>query len=397
MNRLILLIALALSSQASAIPLQTWPQWTAQDPVTARQVPPMALVARCANLDLLCVLEVDQTTGALPVNAVITITYSGETGNPVPSEAAYVAGVDANGDLQGLATDTDGKLQVEITESVLPAGAATEEKQDDQIVLETSIDGKMTNVVSNTGDILTDTTSIDGKMTDVVSDLNVIMTEVGEINTKTPLLGQSTMAGSTPVTIASDQSTLNVQSTNLDIRDLDYTTDSVTAHQGGTWNVNNISGTVSLPTGASTSAKQDDIISELQSVNTELQNVNTELQDVNTELQDIADKIVNSTDLSVKNKIIVDYSISNVTTSAYTQIVPAVTGKVTKMTIFEGSGQGMILAAGGVSNEVDLFYIPPGGVDGEVSLHIPAGTRLSLKAINGTANSGRFIANFTGP
>src|SRR5258707_15388706 len=31
---------------------------------------------------------------------------------------------------------------------------------------------------------------------------------------------------------------------------------TVTANQGGTWNLTNISGTVSLPTGASTAAKQ---------------------------------------------------------------------------------------------------------------------------------------------
>ena len=31
---------------------------------------------------------------------------------------------------------------------------------------------------------------------------------------------------------------------------------TVTANQGGTWNVNNIAGTVSLPTGAATAAKQ---------------------------------------------------------------------------------------------------------------------------------------------
>lgn len=42
--------------------------------------------------------------------------------------------------------------------------------------------------------------------------------------------------------------------------------DSVTAHQGGTWNLNDISGTISLPTGASTEAKQDDILAGLSVV-----------------------------------------------------------------------------------------------------------------------------------
>jgi len=53
------------------------------------------------------------------------------------------------------------------------------------------------------------------------------------IDTKTPALGQATMANSSPVVIASNQS-------------------AVPASQSGTWNVNNISGTISLPTGAAT-------------------------------------------------------------------------------------------------------------------------------------------------
>lgn len=50
-------------------------------------------------------------------------------------------------------------------------------------------------------------------------------------------LGQKTMANGLAVTIASDQS-------------------AVPASQSGTWNITNVSGTVSLPTGASTAAKQ---------------------------------------------------------------------------------------------------------------------------------------------
>lgn len=51
------------------------------------------------------------------------------------------------------------------------------------------------------------------------------------------LLSQKTMANSIPIAIASDQT-------------------AIPATQSGTWNINNVSGTVSLPTGASTSALQ---------------------------------------------------------------------------------------------------------------------------------------------
>lgn len=60
---------------------------------------------------------------------------------------------------------------------------------------------------------------------------------LSSIDTKTPALGQTTMANSSPVAIASNQS-------------------AIPASQSGTWNITNVSGTVSLPTGASTAAKQ---------------------------------------------------------------------------------------------------------------------------------------------
>lgn len=69
------------------------------------------------------------------------------------------------------------------------------------------------------------------------------------LNAKFGSLGQKTMAGSAPVVIASDQS-------------------AIPASQSGTWNINNISGTVSLPTGASTAANQATANSSLSTIAT---------------------------------------------------------------------------------------------------------------------------------
>lgn len=60
-------------------------------------------------------------------------------------------------------------------------------------------------------------------------------TSLSSIDGKTPALGQALMAASVPVAIASDQS-------------------AIPASQSGTWNITNVSGTVSLPTGAATEA-----------------------------------------------------------------------------------------------------------------------------------------------
>jgi len=71
---------------------------------------------------------------------------------------------------------------------------------------------------------------------------------VAQINGVTPLMGNgATGTGSIRVTIASDNTAFTVN-----------------AAQSGTWNITNVSGTVSLPTGASTSANQTTEITALQ-------------------------------------------------------------------------------------------------------------------------------------
>jgi hypothetical protein len=90
-----------------------------------------------------------------------------------------------------------------------------------------------------------------------------------------PLLpaGQATMAASNPVVIASNQTAVPVSGTfyqttqPVSLASLpslatgsnaigSITNTSFASTQSGTWNITNISGTVSLPTGAATSAKQ---------------------------------------------------------------------------------------------------------------------------------------------
>lgn len=74
---------------------------------------------------------------------------------------------------------------------------------------------------------------------------------LSSIDGKLNSLGQKIMTGSVPVVISSDQS-------------------AVPASQSGTWNINNISGTVSLPTGAATSANQTTANSSLSSIDGKL-------------------------------------------------------------------------------------------------------------------------------
>lgn len=62
-----------------------------------------------------------------------------------------------------------------------------------------------------------------------------------------------------------------VTATDLDIRDLTSVSDSVAAVQSGTWSITNVSGTVSLPTGAATAAKQDTAQTALDAIKTAIE------------------------------------------------------------------------------------------------------------------------------
>jgi hypothetical protein len=61
--------------------------------------------------------------------------------------------------------------------------------------------------------------------------------------------------------------------------------DSITSWQGGTWNVADVTGTVSLPTGAATAAKQDTGNTSLSSIDTKVSSTNTKLDTLLTELE----------------------------------------------------------------------------------------------------------------
>ncbi len=133
----------------------------------------------------------------IPISGSITANNSsvGATGAAVPASGTYIAASVA-GTLTGLVATTNG-LKVDVIASALPSGAATE-------------------------------------------------TTLAAASAKLPAtLGQKTMANSMAVVVASDQSAVPVSGSVT-------VSGTVAATQSGTWNITNVSGTVSLPTGAAT-------------------------------------------------------------------------------------------------------------------------------------------------
>lgn len=131
---------------------------------------------------------------------------------------------------------------------------------------------------------------------------------------------------------------------------------SVSATQSGAWNITNITGTVSLPTGAATAANQ----------------------------------VYGATNIAT-----LDFSSTPVTSAAYVTLLGATSAAVRKVQIFMSQGNPLILATGAAASEVDRIYVIPGG-NGLIDLTITTATRVSLKALSTSATEGIILVNFFG-
>lgn len=201
------------------------------------------------------------------------------------------------------------------------------------------------------------------------------ITELTSINTNTShlpaALGQTTMVSSLPVVIASDQSTLPVSAASLP-----------------------------LPAGAATAANQTTEITELTGINTNTSHLPTALGQTTmsaslpvtlasdqTELP--ASKGRAQANVPARNV----YSTTNVTTTAFVQLVASTTSATSLIEVFDSSGQTMALATGAAGLEVIQCYIFPGG-QGQIPISIAAGTRVSIEAVSANATTGEIDINF---
>lgn len=92
---------------------------------------------------------------------------------------------------------------------------------------------------------------------------------------------------------------------------------------------------------------------------------------------------------SIYNRI--DYTSSNVTTTAWTQIFASTSIISATATIFDSSGQTLEVGVGASGKEAILFLIPPGG--GTFPLSLSVGQRLSIRAVSANATSGESDIN----
>lgn len=274
-------------------------------------------------------------------------------------------------------------LPVSAASLPLPAGAATEAKQDTQITelqdIEADIEAMSAKLPATLGQkamaaslavvIASDQSTVpvsaaslplpSGAATEAKQDAQItqetaIAASVASIDSKTPALGQAIMDDSVPVVIASNQSQIDVNINASGIT-LDVGTTQLPASLGQT----NMAGSLSVAIASNQSALPVAASGGRARANAPTYH---------------------------------DYSSGNVTTAAYTELIASTSSAASMLDIFDSSGQAMIIAVGAAASEVDQFYVFPGG-NGPVQLAIAAGSRVSVKALTANATSGYLILN----
>ena len=169
----------------------------------------------------------------------------------------------------------------------------------------------------------------------------------------------------------------------------------ISTNTSGQINVNNISGVVSLPTGAATSTNQATIIAN-QTNGTQTSVVTQPtaslLNATVTPASGATFSIAITGTVVANAPVYNDYTSTNITTGAYVQLVASTTNTINNIHIFDSSGQTMILAVGAPGSEVNQVYVQPGG--DTFTLRIPAGSRISYKALTANATAGYLIMSF---
>lgn len=220
-------------------------------------------------------------------------------------------------DVTGSSVEVSNTVAISAVSLPLPTDAATLSEQQLQTTELTDVNTQLSDVVANTASIGTNTTDIlaeaqvqTGLQTDILTALTNPLTVTAtdlDIRNLVFATDKADVSGSS-VSISNFPATQPVSATDLDIRNLVFATDKVDTSgsvvgldsttlaalenitvtvdnfpanqnvtiqnlslpvtQSGTWNINNVTGTVSLPTGAATSALQSTIDTSINNLAT---------------------------------------------------------------------------------------------------------------------------------
>lgn len=347
----------------------------------------------------------DESLDQLRVNAVVNVPPGGATeakqDDQIVIETAIQAAVESI-DSKTVVVDTD---NVTVVSSALPTGAATEAKQDAGNTSLASIDSKIP--ASPSQEHIT-----------AVSPSSVRLSDGSAFyKATTPADTQPISAASLPLpTGAATEATLSSldgKVITVDTDDVTITSSVLPTGAATEATLSSIDGKITvadtsdvtvtssaLPTGASTSALQTSGNASLTSIDGKLNSLGQKASAASVPVVIASDQssiAVTSTETTntLSQFIRNDYSSVNVTTGAYVQLIASTSNTYKEIEIFDSSGETLKIAYGAAASEVDQFLVVPGG-NGRIRFNVPTATRISIRAVSATANTGEISVNFYG-
>lgn len=168
---------------------------------------------------------------------------------------------------------------------------------------------------------------------------------------------------------------------DIGMRSVNVNNSTLAVTQSGTWNITNVSGTVSLPTGASTETTLSAVSGKLPAT------LGQKAMAASMAVVVASDQ--SNVPISQGGRSYADSVVKNsgtVTSGAWVQLIASTAAIANAITLFDSSGFSWELGFGAAASEARKLIVPPGGFNGAIPLLIPAGTRLSARAINTTAD-----------
>lgn len=221
-----------------------------------------------------------------------------------------------------------------------------------------------------------------------------------ESNTGTNAL--SVVSNSAPLPISDAGGAITVDGTvtaNLSATDnavLDDIADGIAVTQSGTWNVTNVSGTVSLPTGASTAANQTTIAGHVDGVEGLLGTIDADTGGILTAVQ-LLDNAISG------NEMQVDVLTMPTVTVTATNLDVQIGGSDTLSVQSNGANLATQTTAAAIQTAVENLatYLQPGSIalirsdntnnDDETQIKGSAGVLLSISGRNSSADTDAFV------
>lgn len=381
LSTILMVLCALMPSVAFSVPLQTYDTYTAAYPYNSRKGQFVQLMARGTGTNDMYVMEVDPTTGALPVSGNFSLTLDNDTNYGVVGADTLRTAAQI-GNATGAADFNTGNYSAQTLRVVIA------ENQPAIDVNANVVFGYDTNYGAVGADTLRTASQI-GNATGAAA------------------FGTGTRSAQTlRVTVATD--------------------DVVPVSQSGTWNINNISGTISLPTGAATEATLLDVRTNTSDIVTNTADIETDTASIDGKLANnygaatgavrTASQVGNASGVAdfgtgtagaqtlrvvqasnspqgagraYADSAYLSYSSTNVTTAAWVELDASTAATVNQFYVFSSCAETLELGVGAAAAETRVFLIPPGGIDGIVNLAIASGSRLSLKGLSGNCTTGQ--------